>query len=161
SLKNARWADHERANVQGTANVFDAAARAGVRRIVHVSSVAVYARHGALAGEDTPQLGADSWRLPFNAYAVSKALSQQCAWRKAAEQGLDLPALRPCAICGAFDPNFTAVFRRLIGLPITVMPAWMSLALVYAGDVAEAAALALEHTAASGRAYNVTGDADR
>ena len=41
------------------------------------------------------------------------------------------------------------------------MPAWTRLALVYAGDVAEAVALALERPAASGRAYNVTGDGDR
>jgi dihydroflavonol-4-reductase len=43
SLRNARWEDHQRANVEGTTNVFDAAAAAGVSRIVHVSSVAVYA----------------------------------------------------------------------------------------------------------------------
>src|SRR5207247_2185895 len=55
----------------------------------------------------------------------------------------------------------TTVFRRLIGLPVTVMPAWTQLALVYAGDVAEAVALALEKPAAAGKAYNVTGDGDR
>ena len=47
SLRNARWDDHQRANVRGTANVFDAAVAAVVRRVVHVSSVAVYAHHGA------------------------------------------------------------------------------------------------------------------
>jgi nucleoside-diphosphate-sugar epimerase len=37
------------------------------------------------------------------------------------------------------------------------MPAWTRIPLVYAGDVAEAAALALERPSAAGRAYNVTG----
>src|SRR5262249_50181132 len=93
-----------------------------------------------------------------NAYSISKALSEQLAWRKAEEHGLTLTTVRPSAIYGAFDPNFTRVFRRLIGLPVTVMPAFMSLPFVYAGDVAEAVARALERPASAGRAYNVTGD---
>src|SRR5439155_1647892 len=92
------------------------------------------------------------------AYSVSKALSEQLAWRLAARHGLELTVVRPCAIYGAFDPNFTAVFRRLVGLPLTVMPALMHLPLVYAGDVAEAIARALEQPVSIGRAYNVTGD---
>src|SRR5438046_300546 len=97
-------------------------------------------------------------RTATNAYSVSKAVSEQRAWRLAAQYGLELTAVRPCAIYGAFDPNFTAVFRRLAGLPVTVMPALMHLPLVYAGDVAEAIARALERPVSIGRAYNVTGD---
>src|SRR5947208_1689897 len=82
----------------------------------------------------------------------------ELAGRLAAQHGLELTAVRPCAIYGAFDPNFTAVFRRLAGLPVTVMPALMHLPLVYAGDVAEAIARALERPVSIGRAYNVTGD---
>src|SRR5439155_946692 len=108
--------------------------------------------------EDAPQLAALTRRTLTNAYSVSKALSEQLAWRLAAQRGLELTAVRPCAIYGAFDPNFTAVFRRLAGLPVTVMPALMHLPLVYAGDVAEAIARALERPVSIGRAYNVTGD---
>jgi nucleoside-diphosphate-sugar epimerase len=159
SLRNQRWDAHEAANVRGTANVFDAVAAAGVRRVVHVSSVAVYAVHGPLVDEDAPQLTAEMRRTPLTTYSISKALSEQLAWRKAAEHGLALTTVRPCAIYGAFDPNFTAVFRRLIGLPLTIMPTWLSFGLVYAGDVADAIVRALERPAAAGRAYNVTGDA--
>ncbi len=158
ALTNRRWDDHQRANVQGTANVFDALADARVRRVVHVSSVAVYAARRPRVAEDAPQLTAESRRTATNAYAISKALSEQLAWRKAAEHGLALTALRPCAIYGAFDPNFTRLFRRLAGFPITIIPAWTRIPFVYAGDVAEAAALALEKPAAVGKAYNVTGD---
>ena len=158
SLRNVRWADHERANVTGTENVFDALRDAGVRRVVHVSSVAVYRGHRPPVDEDAPQLGADSPRRATTAYAVSKALSEQLAWRLAARGGVALTTVRPCAIYGAFDPNFTAVFRRLIGLPVGVMPARLRLALVYAGDVADAIARALERPSSAGRAYNVTGD---
>src|ERR1043166_376544 len=44
-LADRRWQGHEHANVQGTENVFRAVAAAGVKRVVHVSSVAVYRGH--------------------------------------------------------------------------------------------------------------------
>lgn len=75
----------------------------------------------------------------------------------ARQHGLDLTTVRPCTIYGAFDPNFTPVFRRL---PLTVMPAFLRLSLVYAGDVAEAIALALERPASVGKAYNTAGEGE-
>jgi nucleoside-diphosphate-sugar epimerase len=158
SLGNRRWDDHERANVEGTRNVFEAIARAGIRRVVHVSSVAVYQRHGPLTPEDAPQLGPDTRRTATNVYSISKALSEQLAWQLSATHGLALTTVRPCAIYGAFDPNFTRVFRTLIRLPVTIMPTSLRLALVYAGDVADAIVRALERDVAIGRAYNTTGD---
>src|SRR3989454_672453 len=152
SLRNRSWEDHHRANIQGTENVFGALADAGVKRVVHVSSVAVSRAHGPRVAEDAPQLTADTRRTLTNAYSVSKALSEQLAWRLAARYSLELTAVRPCAIYGAFDPNFTAVFRRLVGFPLTVMPALVHLPLVYAGDVAGAIARALERPVSIGRA---------
>src|SRR5256885_2828658 len=108
SLRNRSWEDHHRANIQGTENVFGALAGAGVRRVVHVSSVAVYRAHRPRVTEEAPQLTADTRRTLTNAYSVSKALSEQLAWRLAAQRGLELTAVRPCAIYRAFDPNFTA-----------------------------------------------------
>jgi nucleoside-diphosphate-sugar epimerase len=158
SLRRVRWEDYREANVRGTANVLAAAHAAGVRRIVQISSVAVYRGHAGSVHEDAPQLTEESAGRFTRAYSLSKALAEQLAWRRAAELGLALTTLRPCAIYGAFDPNFTAVFRRLVGVPVSVMPAWMRLPLVYAGDVAVAVALALANDASIGRAYNVTGD---
>ena len=158
SLGNQRWEDHERANIQGTQNVFDALADAGVRRAVHVSSVAVYRGHQPPMNEDAAQLAPDTRRTLTNTYSISKAVSEQLAWRLARERGIELTAVRPCAIYGAFDPNFTRVFRRLIELPVTVMPALFHLALVYAGDVADGIVRALDRPASVGRAYNLTGD---
>jgi nucleoside-diphosphate-sugar epimerase len=157
SLGNARWEEHHRANVEGTRNVFRALLDAGVRRVVHVSSVAVYGMGatGAIT-EDHAQLSETSRRWPWSVYAISKAVSEQLAWALAREHGLALTTVRPCTIYGAFDPNFMPVFRRLIGLPLTVMPAWLHIGFVYAGDVADAIALALERDAAAGRAYNTT-----
>ncbi len=158
SLRNRDWEAHHQANINGTRNVLTAAADAGVTRIVHVSSVAVYDGHQAPVTEEHPQLSLRSRRNLFNAYSISKAVSEQLAWRLATERGLALTTVRPCAIYGAFDPNFTTMFRYLAASPVTVMPAWTRLALVYGGDVAEAIARVLERTESTGRAYNVTGE---
>lgn len=159
SLRSRNVAAHEAANIRGTENVFRAAADAGVRRIVHVSSVAVYAGRSENTTEDAPQLGPESPRTFTNTYSLSKAISEQRAWALAAEHGIGLTCVRPCAIYGAFDSNFTAVLARLMRLPIAPLPVWLRLALVYAGDVAEGIVGALEADASVGRAYNTTGDA--
>jgi nucleoside-diphosphate-sugar epimerase len=161
SLRSASWREHERCNIEGTRNVVGACVDAGVRRIVHVSSVAVYGlfARGTLH-EDAPQLGADTTRLPWNVYPVSKALSEQLAWRLAGEHGLELTTVRPCTIYGAFDPNFMPVFERVTTLPVSIRPVGTRMSYVYAGDVAEGIALALEHDTSIGRAYNLTGDGE-
>jgi nucleoside-diphosphate-sugar epimerase len=162
SLGNQRWQDHERANVEGTRNVMGACRDAGVRRVVQVSSVAVYGlfARGRL-DEDAPQLTAKARRFPWSVYPISKALSEQEAWRLAGEYGIALSTVRPCTIYGAFDPNFMPVFRRVMALPVSVSPVGMRMSYVYAGDVAEGIALALEHDESAGRAYNLTGDGER
>jgi nucleoside-diphosphate-sugar epimerase len=159
ALGNGVWEEHHRTNIQGTRNVFEAVAAAQVPRVVHVSSVAVYAsRSQPTISEDHPQLTEHTRRTPTNAYQISKAVSEQLAWQLAEQHGLQLTTVRPCGIYGAFDPNFMRVFKRLLSLPVAVFPVWLHLPLVYAGDVAEAIALALEKPIAIGKAYNVTGD---
>ncbi|MBI1814703.1 MAG: NAD(P)-dependent oxidoreductase [Deltaproteobacteria bacterium] len=159
SLSRRNWEDHQRINIQGTRNVFEAVADSHVKRVVHVSSVAVYAsRSGARMDEDHPQLSEANRPNPITAYAISKALSEQLAWRLAGELGLQLTTVRPCAIYGAFDPNFMAAIKWLLSLPVSVFPVMLHMPLVYAGDVAEAIALALEHPDSNGKAYNTTGD---
>jgi nucleoside-diphosphate-sugar epimerase len=160
ALKNQRWREHQETNVTGTRNVFTAVADAGVERVVHVSSVAVYkGRRAPRIGEDHPTYDAGSRRSLTNTYPISKAVSERLAWEIAAARGLALTTVRPCGIYGAFDANFTTVFRRFVGgLPVALLPVGLRIPFVYAGDVAEAIALALERPVAIGKAYNVTGD---
>ena len=157
-VRNWRRADHLRTNVRGTENVLNAAAAAGVGRVVHVSSVSAYAwgASGRIA-EDHPLLDEDAGALTL-AYGLSKALAERRAWQLATEHRLALTTLRPCLIYGAFDTNFMPIFAALARPAVTVMPAYTSIPMVYAGDVAEAVALAIEKPAAAGRAYNLAGD---
>ena len=108
-------------------------------------------------GEDHPLLDEDAGPLT-PAYGLSKALAERRAWRLAGEHGIALTTLRPCLIYGAFDSNFMPIFAALARPPVTVMPAYTSLPMVYVGDVADAVALAVENATAAGRAYNLAGD---
>lgn len=159
AIANMDWQAHVRTNLQGSENVFDAASQAGVKRIIHVSSVAVYRKHQQpLSDEGQPLLSEQNLRK-YNAYPVSKALSEQLAWKKAKEYQLDLTCARPCAIYGAHDPNMMAYLRRFLGWPIAPIPVLGKIGFVYAGDVAEGIAKMLENDISIGKAYNLTGPA--
>jgi dihydroflavonol-4-reductase len=146
-------------NLAGTRNVFEAIARAGVRRAVQVSSVGVYRGNAPEPlDEDHPQYDGRSGRRPWNAYAISKALAEQEAWRLAREHGIALSAVRPSGIYGAFDTKLMRFHKLCVAPPVSLYPAFLRLQAVYAGDVAEAVARCLERDEAVGRAYNVVGE---
>jgi len=159
SLRPRAWSEFVRTNVDGTAHVFEAMGAAGVRRAVQISSVSVYRGSPPPVREDDPRYDAATRGSRWNAYGLSKALSEETAWRLAGKAGIALTALRPSAIYGAFDRHFTRVHKLLLTrVPVTLYPVGMRICLVYAGDVAEAAVRALEDPIAQGKAYNVPGE---
>jgi nucleoside-diphosphate-sugar epimerase len=99
-------------NVQGTANVVDAARAAGVRRVVHVSTEAVLA-------DGTPIHDADETRPraqhPIGLYPSTKAKAEEVALA-ASGKGIEVVAVRPRFIWGKGDtallPKILAVMRK-------------------------------------------------
>ena len=159
SLGGSSWRDLESANVAGTRNVFHALADAGVQFAVQISSIAAYRdQRRRDISEDYP-LRAPAGRIHrLNAYGHSKARSETEAREIAAARAIGLTVLRVAGIYGAFDVSgFTAWFKRLMRLPVAPYPVGMGSALVYAGDVAEAVALALEKPGPASRTYNIAG----
>ncbi len=77
-----------RANVEGSAQLFDAATRAGTKKIVFASSL--YA-HGRMAG---PPMREDECPKPRTVYGVSKLAGEQLLEFFAQARGLDWLALR-------------------------------------------------------------------
>jgi nucleoside-diphosphate-sugar epimerase len=155
--------DFVRTNVAGTENTLRAAASAGVRRVVLISSVAVYRTQiRTFQGEDSPRYGhvkrsfvwsdlTTDWR-----YAMTKCIAEDRAMALARELDLQLTVLRPGPIYGSRDTRWTA---RLLGYhrrSVTVAPG-VGVPMVHAGDVASAVAQALENPASVGRSYNLAG----
>jgi nucleoside-diphosphate-sugar epimerase len=145
------------ANVAGTRSVLEAAARAGVRRAIHVSSVAVY---GMLEGKVTE----DRWQevsIQSRAYyADSKRASEAEAWRFHEARGMLVTSVRPALIYGERDRHVTPRLARLLRLPVLPLPdgGRHVLPLVYAGNVARGIVSALERPASAGRSYNLAQD---
>jgi UDP-glucose 4-epimerase len=155
----------ERANVGGSRRVFEAAAEAGVARLVHASSVGVYS-----PGPKDRQVD-ESW--PRDGVATSVYSRHKAAAERALDEveaqapDLRVVRLRPGLI---FKREAGAEVRRLFAgpflparllkpgvLPVLPLPARLVLQAVHGDDVGEAYRLAALSPAAEG-AYNVVAD---
>jgi nucleoside-diphosphate-sugar epimerase len=149
-----RWDDFRRINVTGTGSVLLASAQAGVRRFIHISSVAVHNGKQPVGGvipEDDPP------RHPpiRDWYSRSKIEAEKLV--RSFQDRMGICILRPGWVYGERDrtmlPALEAVLRArqafMLGSgdnPTT---------LVYAGDVAQAAVLASTSPRAVGESYHL------
>jgi nucleoside-diphosphate-sugar epimerase len=155
----ASWKDYVRINVDGTTRVLTAAARAGVERVLHVSSVAVY---GWTPNREWYR--EDNWlepRIPRSlAYAHSKQASEERAWQLHDAGAIRLTTVRPPVVYGERDRSATPILARWASLPrIPVLRgADTPMPVVYAGNVARGIVAALDRPTTVGRAYNLGQD---
>jgi UDP-glucose 4-epimerase len=155
----------EAVNVAGTRRVFDAAAAAGAKALVHASSIGAYSQ-----GPDDRAVD-ESWPTggtPSSFYARHKAAAERALDEvEAAHPELRVVRLRPGLI---FKREAASEIRRLfIGpllpsplvrpslLPLLPLPAGLRLQAVHGDDVGEAYRLAVTDERARG-AYNVAAD---
>lgn len=96
-----RRADFERDNVTGTVNVVEAAARAGVAHVVHLST----ANAGGFGSNDMDE--SNSGRRSASPYSRSKRAAEYAARLCAARSGIQLTILRPSAVYGPGDRRWT------------------------------------------------------
>lgn len=136
-------------NVAGTANVLVAARDAGVAKVVHTSTSAVYGVPEANpVDEDTPP-------RPLEAYGRAK-LEAEALCGQAAEQGLDVSIIRPRTILGHGRLGLMAILFELVaeGAPVFVFDGGRNrYQLVHADDLAAACLLAGDRPGP--RAYNI------
>jgi nucleoside-diphosphate-sugar epimerase len=158
---SAPWDEYQRINVDGTRDLFDAAARAGVARALHVSSVGVYGTpdqlRGRLVDETAPT---DGPLAPANFYARSKRMAEEVVQSFQRDGRLRVSIVRPCFVYGEGDRLVLPRVVQLVQTRLGATVGWgrNELALVYAGNVAEGAVLALTTETAAGRAYNLAND---
>lgn len=130
-------------NVAGTENVLGAAARAGVARIVHTSSVGALGltSDGSAATEETPV----SPGSLIGAYKRSKHDAERVA-REWAGRGLPVVIVNPSTPVGELDVKPTPTGRMIVDFLNRRMPAYVEtgLNLVDVKDVAEGHVLAAE-----------------
>jgi dihydroflavonol-4-reductase len=131
------------ANVDGSVNVLDTAAAAGVERLVYTSSVAVLGvnRDRTPADETTPVTIADM----IGTYKRSKYLAEQAIRRRAEELGFPVVIVNPSTPIGPGDIKPTPTGRVILDAAAGRMPAYVDtgLNLVHVDDVARGHLLAL------------------
>lgn len=147
-----------RLNVRGTESVLRAAGRVAPR-VVHLSSVAVYA-----GVRPDPPLTEERWADADperqSAYPASKHLSERAAWHLHREGSVRLTTVRPTVVYGERDRAATPLMMRFASLPVVPLPGGgrARLPLVYAGNVASGVIAALDRPSTVGRAYNLALD---
>ncbi len=147
--------DHERRyrmiNVDGTRHVAEAAAAAGVRRLVLASTSAVYGPTGSQPASEETAPAPDSW------YAESKLEAERVARAVGRQSGLEVVILRLSAVYG---PRVRGNYRRLLramarGRFVSIGPGRNRRSLIADADAARAFELAALHPAAAGQIFNV------
>lgn len=125
-----------RTNVDGSLNMLNAAAEAGVARVVYTSSVAVLGRRadGAPADETTPVTIASM----IGHYKRSKYLAEQAVTARARELGASLVVVNPSTPIGPGDVKPTPTGRIILDAARGRIPAFVDtgLNLVHVDDVA-------------------------
>lgn len=147
--------EFERVNVQGTANVVEAARRHNVHKLVHVSTIAVVGQH-------PPDVLIDETVKcqPADAYQRSKLDAENLVRMFATASGLPAVILRPGAF---FGPGSRYAFNRLFfedplkGLRIRVEGGRRLTFPVFVPDVAAGILAALDR-GRPGEIYNICGD---
>jgi nucleoside-diphosphate-sugar epimerase len=161
-------------NLQGTRNVFEAAIRAGVKRLVYASSVAAYGFHPdnpQPLTEEVPPRGSDDFY-----YSAQKAELEDLLSELLPGSGVEAYVFRPCIVAGpratmlieqtvgavrAGDP--VPLLRRGIGkLPLVapILPdPGMPIQLVHHDDVAQAMGAAICGDGPPG-VYNLAGEGE-
>ncbi|MFZ5491988.1 MAG: UDP-glucose 4-epimerase family protein [Pseudomonadota bacterium] len=109
-------AEYRRVNVDGTLALARAAAQAGVRRFVFVSSIKVNGEHTA-PGQP---FRADDAPAPDDAYGISKWEAEQGLFALARETGMEVVVVRPPLVYGpGAKGNFAAMMRWVArGVPL-------------------------------------------
>lgn len=138
---------YRRINVTGSECVAQAAAAAGARRLIYMSSVKVNgeATFGAPLRESDPP-------APLDAYGRSKWEAEQALGRIAAETGLALTVLRPPLIYGpGVKGNIARLLRWLErGLPLPLESIANRRSLIYVQNLIDAILAVMRHPAPAG-----------
>lgn len=162
TTNGAPWSQHHETNVVGTENVLRAAREAGVRRVVHASSVAVYGlapgnRDGSL-DEAAPYGTPDAWAH----YMRAKIEADRLARRYAREEDLDVVVLRLGVLYGPGGGRSPGKGLARVG-PVRLVMGGGRNAMPYThvDNAVDAMLLAAVSGEAAGKAYNVVDEPQR
>lgn len=139
-------AEFRRTNCEGTVALARAAASAGVKRFLFLSSIKV---NGEGAPANRPYR-ADDNPQPSDPYGISKLEAEEALFELSRETGLEVVVVRPVLVYGPgvranFHAMMTVVFK---GLPLPLGSIRNRRSMVFVGNLADLVHLAATHLAA-------------
>jgi nucleoside-diphosphate-sugar epimerase len=148
-------AEYERTNVRGLETLVRTAMAAGVRRIVHVSSITVHGNDLRGTADESAPL-----REEPNPYSRSKVAGERLLRRMIRQEGAPVTIVRPGWIYGPRDEASFARIARMVetGRMVILGGGQNQLPLIYARDAAIGVLLAGEADRSVGRSYLLVND---
>ncbi|OLS23140.1 MAG: 3 beta-hydroxysteroid dehydrogenase/Delta 5--_4-isomerase [Candidatus Heimdallarchaeota archaeon LC_2] len=142
------WKTFRSINADGPKNIAEAMKEKGIKRLIHISSIAAYGDVG-MGGDETTPIQKTSW---FK-YGVSKREGEE---NLEIIPELDLTMLRPPHIVGRRDRSgfIPMLYHTTKRYPILIDEGAAILPLVYVDDVCHAIELCLENNETIGEIYN-------
>ncbi len=139
-------------NAQAVGDLVERAASAGVRRVVHCSTVGV---HGDI---ENPPADEDAPLRPGDVYQETKLQGERLGREAAARTGIELTIVRPSGIYGPGDRRLAKLFRGVARRRFLVLGSGrIFYHLTYIDDLVEGFRLAGETPGAAGRTYILAG----
>lgn len=140
-------------NVGITRNLLEAAARSGVERFVHCSTVGV---HGDVTD---PPADEGTAFAPADAYQRTKLEAELLALSYARDRGLPVAVARPTAIYGPGDTRLLKMFK-MVANGTFVMLGWRDIYyhMVYVDDLLQGLRLLASHPSAPGEVFILGGE---
>ena len=139
-------------NATAVADVVEAAARAGVRRVVHCSTVGV---HGDV---EHPPANEDAPLKPGDIYQVTKLEGERLARDTGSRLGVEVTIVRPTGIYGPGDRRLLKLFRGVARRRwITLGDGKIYYHLTFIDDLVDGFRLCGTHPAAANRTYILAG----
>jgi dihydroflavonol-4-reductase len=143
---------YRQVNATAVGQIIEAAGRAGVRRVVHCSTVGV---HGDI---EHPPANEDAPLRPGDVYQVSKVEGEEIARAAAAASRVELIIARPSGIYGPGDRRLLKLFRGVARRRFVILgDGRIFYHLTYIDDLVEGFRLCGEVAAAAGRTYILAG----
>lgn len=155
------WEEFQAITIDGTRKMLEAASEARVRRFLHISSISVYGYHtkpGTI--DESYDLGYKMYKWAY--YTRSKVEAERIAWEYHRAGKLELTVIRPSWLYGPRDRTSIARQIQMVQKRKAKFlgPPDNRLNMVYAGNVAEAAIMAVGMKDAAGQAFNCSNDGE-
>lgn len=149
---------YRQTNVEGSRALAVAAAAAGVRRLVFLSSLKV---HGEQTAPGRP-FTSDMPAAPQDAYGQSKWEAEQALREEADKSGLELVVVRPPLVYGpGVRANFLALMNAVArGMPLPLGAVDNRRSLLALGNLTDLLQVCLVHPAAAGQTFLASDDHD-